>query len=126
MPTMVSTYSISSYTGCSYLVLVAFLDREIWYSEHFGGAQHEFWPKEWLILGKDAFGNYYVADLNSSDANGEYPIMHVDHETLTATSMQPYASTYFGLLERLADQQIAEYTPDGILKSLRDGNAAAP
>ena len=65
---------------------------------------YEPWPKQWLILANDAFGNYFVADLNTSDANGEYSILHVDHETLTATSMQPYASTFFGLLERLADQ----------------------
>jgi len=77
----------------------------------------EWWPKSWRRIGNDGFGNYFVSDLNRRSEAGEYPVLFVDHETLGGDiSAFDFAPDYFGFLEKVIDEMIQLYTPDGRLK----------
>lgn len=78
---------------------------------------HEWWPKQWLEMGTDGFGNYYVADLNHRNKGGEYPVLFVDHESLGGEVLvSVYASDFFGFLVKIVDEMIEIYTSEGRLK----------
>ena len=79
---------------------------------------HKWWPKLWLDIGTDGFGNYYVADLSRRSESDEYQVLFVDHETLGGeTSASVFALDFLGFLERVIDEMIQLYTPEGQLKS---------
>jgi cell wall assembly regulator SMI1 len=78
---------------------------------------HEWWPKLWLELGTDGFGNYYVADLSHRSEADEYPVLFVDHETLGGDIITSvFAPDYFSFLVKVVDEMIQLYTPEGRLK----------
>lgn len=78
----------------------------------------EWWPNSWLELGTDGFGNYYVADLSSKYASEEFPILFVDHEEVGRKGAASFfASEYNGFLQKIIDEMINLYSPDGKLKS---------
>lgn len=83
---------------------------------------HEWWPKSWLRIGKDGFGNYFISDLSRRSPTGEYPVLFVDHETLGGDfgdiSSSDFAPDYFGYLGKIVDEMIQLYTPEGHLKSI--------
>jgi cell wall assembly regulator SMI1 len=79
---------------------------------------HEWWPKQWLELGTDGFGNFYVADLSRRNVENEYSILFVDHESLGDDVFRPaFALDYFSFLKKVLDEMIQLYTPEGRLKS---------
>jgi hypothetical protein len=73
------------------------------------------WPSDWLSLGADGFGNYYVASLHRADEQAEYPILFVEHDTLDVEN-SVFASGYFDFLAKLINQMHSLYLPDGRLK----------
>jgi len=78
----------------------------------------EWWQQNWLELGIDGFGNYFVADLTHRNVLGENTILFVDHETLggdTITSLR--ATSYFEFLYSILDEMIQIYDSNGNLKS---------
>lgn len=78
---------------------------------------YEWWPRRWLELGTDGFGNYYIADLSRRDETGEYPILFVDHETLGGeVATRDFAPSYFQFLSQVVDEMIDLYDPYGKLK----------
>ena len=77
----------------------------------------EWWPKPWRRIGKDGFGNYFVIDLIRQSEAGEYPVLFLDHETLGGDiRSSDFAPDYFGFLEKVIDEMIQLYTPEGRLK----------
>lgn len=80
----------------------------------------EWWPNSWRRIGNDGFGNYFVTDLGRRSEAGEYPVLFVDHETLGGDfgdiSSSDFAPDYFGFLEKVVDEMIQLYTPEGRLK----------
>lgn len=72
------------------------------------------WNKSWLELGSDGFGNYFVADLANPSAEGEYPILIVDHEEIgRPNAAKFYAVDYFTLIAKVIEEMISLYEPDG-------------
>jgi cell wall assembly regulator SMI1 len=79
---------------------------------------YEWWPKQWLEIGRDGFGNFYVADLSRRNVANEYSILFVDHETLGDDVFRPaFALDYFSFLGKVVVEMIQLYTPEGRLKS---------
>jgi hypothetical protein len=82
---------------------------------------YEWWPKQWLEFGRDGFGNFYVADFSRRNVANEYSILFVDHETLGDDVFRPaFALDYFSFLEKVLDEMIQLYTPEGRLKPQKD------
>jgi cell wall assembly regulator SMI1 len=93
-------------------ILTRFLDNTV--AEDWNKAWVEDWNKAWLELGRDGFGNYFVADLANPDAAGEYPILLVDHEAVGRPNAARYfADDYFTFMAQVIDEMIQLYEPDG-------------
>ena len=75
------------------------------------------WPNDWLCLGGDGFGNFYVASLHRTNAHEEYPILFVEHDTLEVEHCD-FAAGYFDFLFRVLTQMHTLYLPNGRLKEL--------
>lgn len=74
----------------------------------------EWWKTNYLLLGSDGAGNYFVADLSRQNKQGEYPIYWVDHETIGDDDIEkPFASGYFDFIARLIDEMMEIYEPNG-------------
>ena len=81
----------------------------------------EFWPENCLELGRDGFGNFFVADTRQYNGYGEYPIYWLDHEKIgiyneIAKIGEKYAHTFNVFLKRTLDEMIDLYNPDLTLK----------
>lgn len=89
-------------------------------SRNLANWEQEWWPKNWLEIGSEAFGNYFVADLTQVDEKGEAPILFVDHEAIgQPDSFRKVADSFDTFLIYAVDQMIRLYLPDGMLRSLR-------
>jgi cell wall assembly regulator SMI1 len=68
---------------------------------------YEWWKTNYLLLGSDGFGSYYVADLSKKNETGEYQIVWVDHELIGCQEAEkPFASGYFELIARVVDEMM--------------------
>jgi cell wall assembly regulator SMI1 len=79
------------------------------------------WNLNWLEIGEDGFGNYYVVDLNRKLENGEYPVLFVDHEAIgEEDASTEYAGGYFEFVLKAISEMKQIYTPNGDLKDLNN------
>lgn len=74
------------------------------------------WNLNWLEIGEDGFGNYYVLDLNRKLKNGEYPVLFVDHEAIGEDQATiEYAEGYFEFVLKAISGMKKIYTSSGDL-----------
>ena len=74
-----------------------------------------WWPSNWLEIGQDSFGCFYVADIDSLNAVGESQIFWVDHESMGVDNPERklIAEDYFGFLDWTIKQLINRYDRNG-------------
>ena len=78
------------------------------------------WNPNWLEIGEDGFGNYYVVDVNRKLRNGEYPVVFVDHEAIgEKDALMEYAAGYFDFILKATGEMKRIYTPEGDLNDLK-------
>lgn len=77
-----------------------------------------WWPSNWLEVGQDSFGCYFVADIDAINAIGESKIYWVDHESMGVDDSERklIADDYFGFLDWTIKQLINRYDRNGNLK----------
>jgi len=77
------------------------------------------WNQNWLEIGEDGFGNYYIVDVNRILENGEYPVLFVDHEAIGEDeATMEYAEGYFEFVLKAIGEMKQLYTPSGDLIDL--------
>ena len=77
------------------------------------------WNPNWLEIGQDGFGNYFVADMTRKLGNGEYPILFVDHEAIGADDCSSeYSTGYFEFILKSVAEMKEIYTQSGELYDL--------
>ena len=76
-----------------------------------------WWPSNWLEIGQDGFGCYYVADIDLLNSVGESKIFWVDHESMGGDKPERelIAEDYFGFIDWVIKQIIARYDHNGNL-----------
>jgi cell wall assembly regulator SMI1 len=80
----------------------------------------EYWPKSWIQIGRDGFGNLYVIDKHDVAGKSSVPILFVDHETIgTADAASMFASSYYEFLALAIDEMMEAWLPDGNLKRVK-------
>lgn len=79
------------------------------------------WNLNWLGIGEDGFGNYYVVDISRKLENGEYPVLFVDHEAIGEDEGSiEYARGYFEFVLKAISEMKQAYTPNGDLNDLNN------
>ncbi len=74
------------------------------------------WEPYWLDIGMDGFGNYYVADVNQRQLNGEYPIIFMDHEQIGNRDFSSlYAESFSEFILKAVNEMKHIYSPIGDL-----------
>lgn len=93
-------------------------DIEYW---NFKLRANEWWPKTWLKLGRDGFGNYLVAIAPGEDKKEVSTCYWVDHENIgTNSESLQYIGEFFDLLNYAIDDTIKYYDPEGLRKNKPD------
>jgi hypothetical protein len=77
------------------------------------------WNLNWLGIGEDGFGNYYVVDISQKLENGEYPVFFVDHEAIGEDeALMEYAAGYYEFVIKVISEMKRIYSPSGDLNDL--------
>jgi len=73
-----------------------------------------WWPKNWLNIGEDWYGNYFVAIAHDPNQTETARCYWVDHDWLGLPNIKPvYLGSFYGFLEYIVRNLRRNYAPDG-------------